>query len=411
MTSREPLRVHDDLFLQQDFGLKTLPTLTPSDPAWITLSELTSAEACRTELVSLHRTPHGETLAQALILPGSASTMLRGLGFSEQALERVALISNVRIAPQHAALFPTLMYCAGRRARIGGAGTIITGVSDVASEAARMLGLSPVPKDGPSGLILAAQRMDIFMHRAFAASQRADIAIDSQLFADEVAETIRAWVDHAPQWTFFQALRERRLAREQYVYVLSNLYQFVRHTTRLIGRAISHCADPDLRKHWIGHLNGEVNHEVIIERDLAHLGEDVEFVKKHMPPNSRTQEFMAIQESMISYYEDPVLFMASPLAAEAITAHLDQRFVDDLNHCVAQWGVRDPMRATKFLTSHMTTDGGEDGHWSMSIAALPRFIRDEAKLSLFLTTNASSRRAIEGVWSSCIAETAVWSAA
>jgi hypothetical protein len=248
------------------------------------------------------------------------------------------------------------------------------------------------------------------MHRSWNATAAFDMTPAPELLAAEVAETIRAWVATGTEWSFFKALRERTLSREQYVYMLSNMYQFVRHTTRVIGRAIGASADPDLRKHWINHLTGEVNHEVIIERDLAHLGEDVAYVKHSMAPGPRTQEFMAIQESMIAYYNDPILMMASPLAAEAVTAHLDQRFADDLLACIAGWGVKDPKRAAQFLISHMNTDGGEDGHWKMSIDALPRLIADEARLSLFLTTNGSSRRAIQGVFNACTDDMAVWSA-
>jgi hypothetical protein len=333
---------------------------------------------------------------------------LRASGLDPASLRDTAWIADVRCASGSEHLLPALLYCAGRRARIEGALTLLAGVRELDGRAARQVGLRAIPRSFTSGYTLGAQRMDIWMHRAYAAMSDAP---DSRLFAEEVAETIRRWVATGTEWSFFRALRERRLAREQYVYTLSNLYQFVRHTTRLIGRAIGHSADRELRRHWIGHLNGEINHEVIIERDLAHMGEDVEYVMRHMPPNARTQEFMAIQESAIAYYADPVLMMASPLAAEAVTAHLDQRFVDDLHACVASWGVREPARACKFLTSHMSTDGGEDGHWQLSIGALPRLIRDEAQLALFLTTNASSRRAMQGVWNSCVDETALWAPA
>jgi hypothetical protein len=402
---QRPQRVHAHLTLRDR---PTEPGRQPSG-TWLTLAELDRDEARHAHTISLHGSEDGPALAQALVLPARHARVLRSAGFAEASLERCALIANVVVREGAESLLPTLLYCAGRRARIEGVGTLVTGVSDLEGAAARLLGLSRLGRQGPEGLVLAAQRMDLWMHRSYAASVAAGHAPAPELLADEVAQSIRAWVSRAPEWTFFEALRARKLARQQYVYTMSNLYQFVRHTTRLIGRAISHSADTDLRRHWIGHLNGEINHEVIIEKDLAHLGEDVTFVVQHMPPSSRTQEFMAIQESMIAYYQDPVLFMASPLAAEAITAHLNPAFVEDLNACVASWGVADPQRATRFLTSHMSTDGGDDGHFLMSLETLPRWIHDESRLALFLTTNASSRRAIEGVWSTCIADTAIWS--
>jgi hypothetical protein len=378
-------------------------------PEVLALPELQRDEGEHGCKLILRRSPLGAPVAEALVLPAARASLLRGAGFAGASLEHAALLANVRVFDGADDTLAALLYCAGRRARIEGASMLLAAVGEQPGPVTQLLGLSRAPRSAPPGYVFAGQRLDIAMHRAYRAMVEAGHAPDTQLFADEVGETIRSWVARAPEWPFFALLHERRLAREQYVYLLSNLYQFVRHTTRLIGRAISHSVDPVLRKHWISHLNGEINHEVIIERDLAHMGEDVAFVMQHMPPSSRTQEFMAIQESMIAYYEDPVLFMASPLAAEAITAFLDQRFIDDLHACAQRWGVPEPRSAMKFLTSHMSTDGGEDGHWKMSLDALPRLIPDESTLAMFLTTNASSRRAMEGVWSSTVLETGVFS--
>jgi hypothetical protein len=336
--------------------------------------------------------------------------MLQKLGVPQSALGASALITNVRIEPGHEQLVPALFYAAGRRARINGATTVLAPVRDVASPDTAVLGLKATPHARAAGHVLAAQRLDLVMHRTWNAMAESSTTPELTLLAAEVEETIQRWMAGGKEWSFFKALRERRLAREQYVYTLSNVYQFVRHTTRIIGRAISACSDPDLRKHWIGHLQGEVNHEVIIERDLKHMKEDVDYVKHHMAPSRVTQEFMAIQESVIAYHNDPILMMASPLAAEAVTAHLDEQFVDDLLHCAASWGIEEPKRACQFLISHMNTDGGEDGHWRMSIEALPKLIQSEARLSLFLTTNASSRRSIEGVFTAPVDDMAIWSA-
>jgi hypothetical protein len=406
----EQRRVHASLHVEE--GFPELPPLpgpaTPSGEV-LRLPELQRDEREHACKLTLRRRPGGDPVAEALVLPAGRASLLLRAGFAPATLEHTALLANVRVHDGAGDTLAPLLYCAGRRARIAGASTLLAAVAEQPGAVTQLLGLSRVPRSAPPGYVFAGQRLDIAMHRAYRAMVDAGHAPDTQLFADEVGETIRSWVARAPQWPFFALLQERRLAREQYVYLLSNLYQFVRHTTRLIGRAISHSVDPVLRKHWISHLNGEINHEVIIERDLAHMGEDVAFVMQHMPPSSRTQEFMAIQESMIGYYQDPVLFMASPLAAEAITAFLDQRFIDDLYACAQRWGVPEPRSAMKFLTSHMSTDGGEDGHWQMSLDALPRLIRDESTLAMFLTTNASSRRAMEGVWSSTVLDMAMFS--
>jgi hypothetical protein len=344
------------------------------------------------------------------VVPARDSLLLQKHGAPPSLLQTTALITNVRIDPGYEQLAPALFYAAGRRARIGGATTVLAPVRDLAAPDTAVLGLKPTPRGQAAGHVLAAQRLDVLMHRTWNAMVESGTTPDPTLLAAEVEETIQRWVATGTSWSFFKALRERRLAREQYVYTLSNLYQFVRHTTRIIGRAISACADPDLRKHWIGHLQGEVNHEVMIERDLKHMNEDVDYVKNHMAPSHIAQEFMAIQESVIGYHNDPVVLMASPLAAEAVTAHLDEQFVKDLLHCAAGWGIEEPKRACSFLISHMNTDGGEDGHWRMSIEALPKLIQNEARLSMFLTTNTSSRRGMEAVFTALVDDMAIWSA-
>lgn len=395
-----------------EFGNSQLEIQRDSAPSvgWVMLPELAQPEVQAVQHVGLFAQAGGLCLARACVLPARESLALRKLSVSESALAKAALITNVVVTPGYEHLLPAVLYAAGRRARMSGAKTLLGAVADLNGRAATLLGLRPTPHGKLAEHTLAAQRLDLWMHRTWAAMVEADYSPDPKLLAAEVEETIRSWTATGHEWSFFKALREQRLTREQYVYTLSNLYQFVRHTTRVIGRAIGHSVDPDLRKHWINHLSGEVNHEIIIERDLKHLGEDVAYVMRHMAPAGPTQEFMAIQESMIGYYNDPVLMMASPLAAEAVTAHLDQRFADDLVSCVASWGVQEPKRACQFLISHMNTDGGEDGHWRMTIDALPKLVQDEARLSLFLTTNGSSRRAIQGVFNACVDDMAIWSA-
>ena len=315
----------------------------------------------------------------------------------------------MRIEHGYESLLPALLYAAVAR-RIRRARTCLAPVRDLNADDVAVLALRETPHPRVADHVLAAQRIDLWMHNTWTAMTASATTPDLTLLASEVEETIKSWVATGSEWSFFKALREQRLAREQYVCLLSNTYQYVRHTTRVIGRAIGASTEPELRRHWINHLNGEVNHEVIIERDLKHMGEDVDYVMHHMSPGARTQEFMAIQESMIAYHNDPVLMMASPLAAEAITAHLDQRFADDLLESAARWGIAEPKRACQFLISHMNTDGGEDGHWRMSIDVLHEVDKSEARLSLFLTTNASSRRAIQGVFTACVDDMTIWSA-
>ena len=115
------------------------------------------------------------------------------------------------------------------------------------------------------------------------------------------------------------------------------------------------------------------------------LGEDVEFVVQRMSPNLATRQFMAAQESAIGFHRDPVLLMAAPLAAEGISGHLDQRFMDALHESVARWGVPEPERVTRFYSSHIDFDGGDDGHWQGTMTMLAAHLRDETALARFMS--------------------------
>ena len=105
---------------------------------------------------------------------------------------------------------------------------------------------------------------------------------------------------------------------------------------------------------------------------------------------------MAAQEAAIGFHRDPVLLMAAPLAAEGISGHLDQRFMDALHRNVARWGVTEPDRVTRFYSSHIDYDGGDDGHWETTMTMLATHLRDETTLTRFtsllrVTTDAMLR--------------------
>jgi hypothetical protein len=94
---------------------------------------------------------------------------------------------------------------------------------------------------------------------------------------------------------------------------------------------------------------------------------------------------MAAQEAAIGFHRDPVLQMAAPLAAEGISGHLDGAFMDALHRNVARWGVSEPERVTRFYSSHIDYDGGDDGHWETTMAMLAQHLRSETALARFLS--------------------------
>ena len=290
------------------------------------------------------------------------------------------------------------LYDALRRCRIEGY-TEVFAAREGNGAVFQMMDLRPV-EDGTHRV---AQRLDIAISRTAAAIARQPGAqLDSRYLAGEVEEHLRAFFARIYASRWFRAVYDRNITRGQYIYTLSNMHQFVRFTTRILGRCVAHAGDSSLRLHFIKHLSEEVNHEQIIERDLAAMGEDVEYVKHHMAPNLATRQFMAAQESSIAFHRDPILLMAAPLAAEGISGHLDQEFLDALHEAAASWGVAEPRRVTRFYASHMEFDGGDDGHWQSTIAVLAAHLTDEARLARFLSVLATTTDAMQRCYDSWI---------
>jgi hypothetical protein len=283
------------------------------------------------------------------------------------------------------------VYAALQRARIAGRHEVGATVVDDATPFTRQLGLAPLPGTdridvaGLGSFRHTAQRLDVALARAFEAADSASDPIAPAYLVREIGEFMTRYFDRIWNTAWFRAVADGTLTRGQYVYTLSNMHQFVRFTTRILGRCVAHADDPKLRVHFIRHLQEEVNHELIIERDLAAMGEDVAFVVQRMSPNLATRQFMAAQESAIGFHMDPILLMAAPLAAEGISGHLDQEFMDDLHANVRRWGVPDPERVTRFYSSHIELDGGDDGHWESTMHTLAAHVRTETALARFLS--------------------------
>jgi hypothetical protein len=135
----------------------------------------------------------------------------------------------------------------------------------------------------------------------------------------------------------------------------------------------------------------------MLEADLRGLGRDVDWVMNQMAPDPDILNFMSVQQSLVSFERDPVLFLMVPLVAEGLSGFLTQEFIDALEKCVQSWGIQNPRSVTKFLRSHIHTDGGEDGHWAAVEAAIAGRIRDEAHhqraLSIIHAVSRSMKRA------------------
>ena len=196
-------------------------------------------------------------------------------------------------------------------------------------------------------------------------------------FIEELTKEVLTRVQEFYQNSYFEGVRTCKLTRSQYVESLMNKYQFVKWTTRILGRAVSICEDPALRRHYADHLAGEINHEVWIENDLAYLGADVNFVKNYMVPDLGVISFMFIQEALTASRQDPIMFLAVPIAIEAASGFLDGKFVSDLKDCIRSWGYDQPSKGCTFFASHIHTDGADDGHWINTLKILGKYMTSE----------------------------------
>lgn len=201
-----------------------------------------------------------------------------------------------------------------------------------------------------------------------------------EVFPAEIEADAMEGVERFKKSRWFDLISKVQLTKWQYERTLANLHQYVRWTTRLLGTVVGTCADKDLRTHYLSHLTGEVDHELLLEADMEHLGYDVDYVKNAMAPSNDIRLFMGLQESLAGFRSDPVIFLAVPLGIEALSAFLTPDLLGGLERNIASWGIEKPRRAMSFIASHVHTDGGDDGHWQATRDVLSRTIKDDAML-------------------------------
>ncbi len=299
------------------------------------------------------------------------------LGRSEGALRHTVAVDGP--------LEPGLaLYEALARGRANGARTVVAPASPEKTDLARSLGLAPL-SDTPSGTAYFAGVIEDVLHRAFVLASTNDRARMREGFPKQIEDRLARHVASFYEGAWARAVLTRKLSVRQYVITLQNMHQYVRFTTRLLGRAVACSATTPLRAHFAKHLAGEVNHEILIERDLEKLGESVAYLRDDRYANPATRAFMVLEQSMVSFECDPVLFAACPLAAEGITAHMDRAFLEALRDNVGRGNAELAKRATVFFASHIETDGGDDGHWAFTMGLLKENLPDERKLGEFLT--------------------------
>jgi GNAT superfamily N-acetyltransferase len=340
----------------------------------------------------------GVLAGAALGLPAERSSFASRTGIPAEQMAGHYYVTRVMIAPEFRAkgLAAMLVYALFREGRILGRRTAVGLFTEMDAVPARLTGAVPfrnfAPLDftGHEGRTFKLQAMladiNYGMHCCWdrlSAEQRTHFA---SLPADEIVRTVLIETSRFYENPWFQRVANGTLTRQQYVEFLSNNHQFVRWTTRILARVAGLAEDGDLRNHYLHHLSGEIDHEKLIERDLAYLGADVEYVRRYMAPCVDVGHFMGVQESLVGFRADPVGLLAVPIAIESLTAHLSGRFLMDLENCVQSWGYEEPARATSYLRSHVPLDGGVDGHWARTAQVIQQFIKTEPEAQRFLGT-------------------------
>lgn len=227
-------------------------------------------------------------------------------------------------------------------------------------------------------------------------------------FVNDMYKMFFHWYDQYNASTWCQAVMNGKLTRKQYISTLNNLHSYVQYTTRICARAVAHCDDVFLRNNYIEHFRGEINHEILIQKDLMQLDGDVDYLKNYFIPNTKTKAFMILQESTIGFYQDPILLLACPFVAEGISANFKTELLDNLEKIIGSWGVKEPGKAMRFFNSHVKFDGGDDGHWEDVIKILPLYVKNEHDRQKFISITKFGMDALLDSFDSNVKENLIW---
>lgn len=295
-------------------------------------------------------------------------------------------------------LFSLLLYMTMREGRLRRRTSLLAYQNEGDIAVNRIISMKPIPGipprivEGNNGhqysVLPCGQDISYGMHLAWKnMPENVKSYATENLLADEVERTVGSRLETFYDNKWFIGVANGTLTKNQYVEMLGDWHNFVRWTTRLLAKVVGITDDKDLRSSFISHMNGEIDHEVLIEGDLAALGADVDYAKNHMAPGGPIQLFMGLQESLAAFRQDPVLFLAVPYSIEGISANITAQTVKDLSACIASWGYERPRKCCTFLSSHIHTDGGDDGHWQHSLKMIKQFLKTETELQKFLVVS------------------------
>lgn len=309
--------------------------------------------------------------------------------------------SALRPDRRGSSIYPLLMYAGSSFYRSKGRKNAVAFVESGDHPVQRRFRMRPIANAkavnldlmGDKSLLIEARWLPVDVAQAISfSSLMGDHAkeIARKIAVTEIELVVEGWSRECNhKFTFWKKAREGTLTQNQYIDLLGQLHRFVRNTTRVIALAWNRSQTKDLQKHFRKHVNEEIDHEVIIEADLAYLGADLNYVLHQMPSEPGIRAFNALQESLLSYHSDPVMYMAVPFAVEGISAFISDENIHALSQCINKWGIKDPRQATRFLASHRDFDGDQGGHWDGTLVMLRKYIKDETQGREFLAISRS----------------------
>ncbi len=342
-----------------------------------------------------------------IIAKATESQLLQTSKLQKNHLEKSMIIKGIWLEKNNNSLSLTpILYLAFRRARILNFENVI--FIEPQSNITDLISLREVPNIGLNKQVYA-EEINQAMNKLYQQSSPEYQSLMNQLFVNENLERLEIWLHKFYTGSWAKAIFDQSISEQQYIFSLYNMHQFVRYTTRLASRAVACCDDAKLRDHYLNHLKGEINHERIIERDLDYLGQDVDFVKYEQVPHHAIKEFMVVQESTIAFYNDPILMLANPFIAEGMTAHIQPEFMQALEASIASWGYKAPKQASSFLSSHIHTDGGEDGHWIEVVKRINEYVCNEVKQQQFASVMQAAMNGYIHGFNSSVDDNLLWS--
>lgn len=326
----------------------------------------------------------GSLLAAAHIIDAERCPTLSNI-ISRNRLTRSVLVDQILVKGAGSDELNALLYLCAQKARIDNRTTLVIPVADKNSPIVSLGKFEHIKDIAPiNNHYFFAEHVDRITSEIFINSDDTTRNFLHSRFVVELEAVFKRWLDKFFKSPWFNAIMTRSLSREQYIYTLSNQYQYVRFTTRHIAAAVAISCDRALRNHWRHHLEGEVDHERIIEKDLINLGVNVDYAINHMVPEKANFRFMLAQEAIVGFRCDPILFLAPPFVAEGFAANLGKDFIEALDGCAKKWGIDHPRHVTNFITSHIDFDGGDDGHWSTGLRMIGQLITTEKQHREFL---------------------------